>query len=550
MSLITSIAQIARKIQYVLEFNRALHNPEEAQKKKLSRILNDNKNTEFGKCFSFSDINSIGDYQKRVPIQSYESLKRYILKEISGQGNVLTNGQCIMFGTTSGTTGKPKLIPITRAYIKDYKERWQIWEYFACKDHPSIFNGKIFTMVSPKIEGYTESHIPFGSISGMMNQTQPTIIKHFYAIPYQIYTIKDYESKYYTILRLSLEQNVTLLITANPSTVLLLCEKAQEHREEIISDIRAGTLSSKYDIPGEIRESLSLKPDIQRADELSKIERKYFIPKNYWKDLALIGCWKGGPLALYLRRFQHFFGKIPVRDIGLMATEGATTIPTQDKGSGGIAAVTTSFVELMPLEEKGKKNPKCIMPYEARKGKSYYVVLTTSAGLYRYFTNDIIKVVGYRHKTPILEFLHKGEHITSITGEKLTEIQVLKAIQKASKETNVHVENFTACMHFANVPYYDFLIEPRTYVKESKLVRLVRKIDENLKILNIEYRGKRNSKRLGHPVLKLVRKGSYNNIRKAHCKKRGHDSQLKIPLLSPRTDFEKRVKIEKEIRIR
>ena len=54
-------------------------------------------------------------------------------------------------------------------------------------------------------------------------------MRRAYAIPYEAFEIADYQAKYYVIMRTSVEQDVRLVGTANPSSVLKMCEKADEY---------------------------------------------------------------------------------------------------------------------------------------------------------------------------------------------------------------------------------------------------------------------------------------------------------------------------------
>ena len=55
-----------------------------------------------------------------------------------------------------------------------------------------------------------------------------------------------------------------------------------------------------------------------------------FFPKDYWPNECVIGNWMGGSAGAYLRHFPKYFGATPVRDVGLIASEGRMTIPMAD----------------------------------------------------------------------------------------------------------------------------------------------------------------------------------------------------------------------------
>ena len=47
-----------------------------------------------------------------------------------------------------------------------------------------------------------------------------------------------------------------------------------------------------------------------------------------------------------------------------------------------------------------------------------------------------MRVTGFLHRTPLLEFVQKGKGVTSITGEKLYEAQVLAAVRAAMDDSS------------------------------------------------------------------------------------------------------------------
>lgn len=527
--IILSLAQLYRKLCCVNAFERAAKDPLGYQERLLLGLIKKNKNTKFGRAHFFERIKSVEDYQANVPIMKYDGFRDYIEEIKQGKQQILTKEDVLLFGLTSGTTGSPKYCPITQSFVDGYRRNWEIWMYNACKDHPGMFNGRIFTMISPEKEGYLSGGIPYGAISGMIVQHEPGFIRRMYAVPYVAFSIKDYEARYYTILRFAIQADITWLVTPNPSMVIMLAKKAIYHRKRIIEDIEKGTLNSTMQIDESIRKEMErfLKPDKKRADELRKQE---FLPKNYWPNLSVIGCWKEGTLSIYLKLFSKYYGNAAVRDIGLISTEGHSSIPVEDDGGHGILALTNHFYEFIPVGHK-----IAVTCDKLEQDKEYFLVLTTAAGFYRYHTNDIVKVVGFHKKAPVIEFLHKGEHITSITGEKLTEWQVVNAVRRASHKAGIFVDSFTAVAN-ARAARYDFLVEFHDIPKNAKI--LMKLVDEELMNLNIEYKSKRKSGRLKAPVMRVIRSGSYHALHKLKSAN-GHDAQVKIPALTDDVKFEK-----------
>ena len=68
---------------------------------------------------------------------------------------------------------------------------------------------------------------------------------------------------------------------------------------------------------------------------------------------------------------------------------------------------------------------------------------TTSGGLYRYDIQDVVRCVGFEGQAPLVEFLNKGKHFCSLTGEKLSEHQAVSAVKASFAELKLPIETFT-----------------------------------------------------------------------------------------------------------
>ena len=532
-------------------FEKATKDPIKTQKKVLFEFLKRNKNTEYARKHNFSKIKSIHDYQSLIPLTNYETLYPYIERMTNGEKGVLTADKPVLFGVTSGTTGKPKFLPITNYSRSKKAQVMGLWTYYISKDHPRMLEGKILVIVSPEVEGYTKSGLPYGAESGHGYKNIPAAIRSLYVLPYEVFEIEDYESKYYCMLRIAIEQDVTTVATLNPSTIILLCQKISKFKDRIIEDIEKGALSKDIDIPEPIRKVIEkkLKPNPRRAKELRRIleEKRELLPRHFWPNMELVETWKGGTVGMYLKELPKYFGGIPVRDFGYLSSEARGSIPMNNEGSDGILAVSGNFYEFIPKEDFGKKDKRMLLCDQLEKGKEYFIVLTTPGGLYRYDIDDVIRVTGFFNKTPRIEFVQKGLNVSSVTGEKLYESQVVEAVKNASDEHKLSVNFFTAAVQWGKVPCYTFLVEFAEKPTAEKKKDLLCSIETHLCRMNIEYKNKRKSQRLKHPVLKVVCCGDFEKFKVKKVKDGAHDGQFKPPQLTCDLSFQENFNIEEEI---
>jgi hypothetical protein len=537
----------------VKKFTALCQAPSESQHRLLREILTTNADTEFGRQHGFGDISTFKEFQERVPITTYEDLEPFITAEMNGQPNQLTKEAPLLFSTTSGTTGTPKYIPMTRESRRAKSRLFLLWLCALYRDHPGIVGGRILSVVSPEVESYAPNGVPCGAESGHTYRTVPKPVQSMYTAPYGVFTIDDYEAKYYTLLRLAAGKNITCIATVNPSTIVLLAERLAQHTEAIIRDVRDGSLSRDFAIPPDIRATLRLRPDPERARRLEQATASgdgVLRPGLAWPNLAAIGCWKGGTVGSYLTNFDTYFPqRPPVRDLGYYATELRGSVPLTDEGDAGVAAVGTNVLEFQPVgSDRTPEGRELLSLEQLQNGHRYFVFVTTASGLYRYDMNDIIEVAGSYKQTPLIRFVQKGKGVVSFTGEKLYEIQVIGAVEDAftALRGRYHFIAAVAELVGGTSPRLVFLFEFDDRITEQDGSALVDRLDAALGNQNSEYQTKRKSARYGAPVIRVVRSGEFDKYRRRVVEGGRADGQFKVLRLTSDSSFAKEFEAEKD----
>jgi hypothetical protein len=544
--------QLWRKMFHIDRYIAASRDPGPAQLEKLLEMVRRNRDTEYGREHGFASIRTVRDYQERVPIQDYDALAPYIERVKRGERRVLTADDPLMFAVTSGTTGKAKYIPVTPSYLHEYIHGMQIHNYFILEDYPEIGLGKFMTPTSADVEGHVESGLPFGAISGLITRRQPEVIRRYFALPYEISKVKDLEAKIYLGLRVALEANLTISLLPNPSSLIQLAEKLDLWRDDLIDDVAKGRLTDRWPLEPEVRRALErrISANPRRAEELRAIVRSSgrLTPAEAWPELTLLSCWKGGTMPMYLAKLPKYYGETPTRDLGYMASEGRCATPLVNSGAAGALNVTSHFYEFVLEDEIDDPNARALTADQLESNESYYIVLSTSAGLYRYNLNDLVRVVDFYHATPVIQFVRKGQGMSSITGEKLAESQVTTALMRALGRSGVEIAHFTACVEWGEPPRYQLFVEPGARLGEDKQRAFLEAMEAALCEENLEYEAKRDSRRLAHPVLKIVAAGTYDRFKHKRAAQGASEAQIKIPTLSPDLKFGQDFEVVEELR--
>jgi hypothetical protein len=136
----------------------------------------------------------------------------------------------------------------------------------------------------------------------------------------------------------------------------------------------------------------------------------------------------------------------------------------------------------------------------------------------------------------LLQFVQKGKGVTSITGEKLYESQVLAAVGATMSDAGCSAR-FIMMLADETSRTYRLYVEGEADAGARPAAQtLAELVDAKLQESNIEYLTKRESGRLGPLSAAWLRSGTYDAY-KAHCVKRGQrEGQFKVLALAYRKD--------------
>ena len=499
--------------------------PRISQDRVLRQILEQARDSVYGKEHNFSEILAAKNeddffelYRKYNQPTEYEHYRPYVNRMMEGEENVLFMGKPVLYATTSGSTGSPKYVPISKTYMENvYGRMTRLWVYNFIKLRPKTFTGKTFTIVGKMVEGHVADGTPYGSVSGFTKKDAPKMIRELYPVPDAVYNIEDYAARNYALMRFALERNITLWIAPNPSTLVELQNNVDKWLDDFIEDIGNGTLTDKVNIPEDIRKAVKpfLKPNPERAYELRALQAQYdrVLPCHYWPNLQMLSTWKCGNTQIYLKKMNNFFGnKVFHQELGYFATECRFGLVLDDS----IDSVLMPHMHYYEFKrEKDLNDPEApfYQLYELKAGERYCPYVTTFSGLYRYNMNDIVQTATAYYNSPKMHMVQKVNGIVSITGEKLYEAQFIKAVDMAQESTGMKLSYYAGYVNLQESRYdwYFEFTDRRTNQKKAEAFAAV--VDENLKKLNIEYESKRNSFRLKDPAVYLLEQNAFDKFK-------------------------------------
>ena len=333
------------------------------ESRKLSKILSSNKNTIYGKRYSFCDIKSIACFQKKVPISTYEDYISYINKIKNGEQNILTSEKVLLLEPSSGSTSAKKLIPYTKGLKYEFSSAISTWLWDLNKNFPRLKYGQIYFSITPQAT-VNEGIVGFNGDDEYIGGLLGRLISRKFCVPNGVKNIVNIEEFWHvTIEYIKSAKNLRLVSVWNPTFLLIMLEKAKMTSKEL------------------------------------------------FPNLEVISCWADGNSAPLAKKLQDVFPDVYIQPTGLLATEGIMTIPIEGIGKRLTESHFFEFVD---------KNGDVRLTHELSVGEEYEILLTTSGGLYRYNIGDIVRYNG----NCCFDFISKSGNVSDYFGEKLNETHV------------------------------------------------------------------------------------------------------------------------------
>ncbi|MGE3624446.1 MAG: GH3 auxin-responsive promoter family protein, partial [Bdellovibrionales bacterium] len=252
-----------------------------------------------------------------------------------------------------------------------------------------------------------------------------------------------------------------------------------------------------------------------------------------WPNVKGVVTWTGGNCKLLIPKLEKLLPpQTKIIEAGYLSTEFRGTITIDCNRNLGLPTLDDNFYEFAPVETWDRGDRHTLLLSQLEKGKRYYIIVTTPNGLYRYFIDDIVEVTGHFESTPTLSFVQKAKGITSLTGEKLYENQVIEAMAYTAR---LHGLDATFFMMLANREHFSYVLYIECDNKfETKMVSDT--FNACLSRLNLEYSSKVDSGRLKPAHVRKL-KNKTADAYKAFCLNSGQrEAQFKFVHLQYHND--------------
>ncbi len=551
LPILTAVAERAKA-----NFVKKTHHTFEVQEQFLLKLLQTHKDTELGCQYGLKDIKTSAQFQERIPILPYSSYEPYVERIARGEKNILTPDPVVYLNTTSGSTGKQKLIPVTRRFQNSLG-----WANLTCIGFLSealrvrgLKFGKLLVTNTAQVTGRTSGGIEYGPGGTGVLRMGKFLYEQLFAHPYETLTVADSLTRHYLCFLFALRDPSMRGIIANfPMLILRTCNYLERYAEDLIQDLETGEFATWLKLEPEIRAKLERKwsPTPTRAAQLREIlnSEGRLTPKLAWPGLSYIATAPGGTSNFYFERFPHYLDDTPVFGAVFASAEGTFSIYPDLNTDGSVLAVETGFFEFIPQDQWEAEHPKTLLATEVKVGEYYRILMTNYSGFYRYDIGDVVEVVGFYEKAPLIAFRHRRGGILSSTTEKTTEFHATQVMQALQQEFRLPLEDFCITLSENEFPaHYLVNIEFAASHTLNNPQSFLRRFDEKLKEINVYYGAKRRDQ-VPPPRLRILDSGSFAIVRQRQLLKGIPDSQLKFPHISEDRNFLAGLTVKQEVRL-
>jgi GH3 auxin-responsive promoter len=551
MSLLAGITGQARA-----SFVRKTRRVTAVQEQFLRSLLKAHQNTVLGREYGLANIKTVEQFRQRVPILPYRSYEPYIERIAQGEPNVLTPDPVIYLNMTSGSTGKQKLIPVTKRSrralgLANQASMGFVMEALRRRNLPI---GKMILTSSVQLLGRTVGGIEYGPVSVGSLRMSSGLQRQLFAHPYEALLPADSLTRHYLCLLFALRNRNLAVIGANfPILALRLGDYLESNAEDLIQDLETGAIAPWLKLDPTLRAQLERRwsADPKRAAELRQIieTEGRLTPKWVWKNLSIVTTARGGTSDFYFERFPEYFGDTPIFG-GIYASAEATfgVYPDFDQ-DGSILAIESGFFEFIPQSQWEIDQPQTLLPHELTPGEHYRVLVTNYNGLYRYDIGDVVEVLGFYEQTPLIVFRHRVGGLLSSTTEKTTEFHVTQVIRQLQQEFDLPLENFCITLSEREVPaHYWVNIELMPGHPLRDPAAFLTAFDRQLKAIHTSYEVKRRDQ-VPPPRLRILAPGSFAMIRQQMIQRGIPESQLKFPHISEDRQILAGLMVDQEVRM-
>jgi hypothetical protein len=425
--------------------------PLDVQEEWFHTLISTAEDTEWGKKYDYTTIETPEQFKERVPIQTYDTLKPYIERMLKGEQNILWPSEIRWFAKSSGTTSdRSKFIPVSEESLQEchYKGGKDMLSIF-CNNRPNnqILTGKGLVLGGSHQINQLNDNSFCGDLSAVLIKNLPMWAEYYRTPDISIALMDNYEEKIEKMARATIQENVTN-ISGVPTWTIVLAKKVLEITG------KSNLMEVWPNLELYFHGAVNFKPYRSQFQELIPSDEMYYL-ETY-------------------NASEGFFGiqdQVYSDELLLMLDYGI-------------------YYEFLPLENLDKDDAKTLSLGEVELNKNYAIIISTNGGLWRYMIGDTVQ---FTSLSPFrIRITGRTKHFINAFGEEVIIDNAEQAISKACELTGAVFKDYTACpIYFKGeeVGGHEWIIEFDQQPDDFE--KFVDILDQTLREVNSDYDAKR-----------------------------------------------------------
>ncbi|MBQ2777074.1 MAG: GH3 auxin-responsive promoter family protein, partial [Peptococcaceae bacterium] len=402
----------------------------------------------------------------------YQDYQPYVEREMDGEKGQLYNAETAMYVATTGSTGNMKYFLESTAgnVAKDFM--MTVRGLYLRHTLPIIANMQAknltITNYAPLDNGHDKNTLTVrASGQTARNIRKRTGTMNILSVEFWETTGITARDRDYLIAVYALNEAMFSKVCCNNLIHFgRILDRIAAEGQQMIEDIRTGEFS--VPMPDDVRETLrgEFSPNPARADALQEIYNRHncllTCPDDIeaiWPELQAAMGWLAASVGRDAREvLRRLPKKVKCHDMGYGASEGKLTIPMKLGSATGACAPFNCFYEFLPVEQSGEKDAQPLCMWEVEKGKYYELMITTYSGLYRYNMLDVVKVVDFVGKTPVVLFCGKSTDSIMLDTGVIYGYQIADTAQAVERQLGIE---FDLVQAFGTPLGYSLILETK-----------------------------------------------------------------------------------------
>ena len=474
-----------------------MQQPGVAQQQAFRQLIRAGRRPEWGEKHHYKSIQTIQDFQRQVPVSSYEDLFPYIERVLKGENKVLWPSPVRWFSKSSGTTNaRSKFIPVTmesldESHFKGGKDMMAM--YIANNPGSRAFEGKGLSIGGSLHPNPYSSNSAVGDVSAVVMKNLPSWAQYIRTPSLSVALMDEWESKLERMAEVTATENVTSMLGV-PTWGMVLIDKvlARTGKSNILE------VWPNFEVM--MHGAVNFQP-------YRELFQQQVFPSNQI-------------------RYQEIYN----------ASEGFFAIQDDLSRVGEMLLMLDYgiFYEFVPIHEADQPFPKALTIEQVELDKNYALIVSTNGGLWRYKVGDTVRFTSlYPHR---LKVSGRTKHFINAFGEEVIVENAETAITKACEATGAVISDYTAgpvYMGNGSNGCHEWVIEFTHEPTNQQTFEQI--LDETLRQINSDYDAKRyNDMVLKRPRIHVVPPGTFY----AWMKQRGKlGGQHKVPRLANSREY-------------